>query len=281
VLALLPPWVLLYLVSGKEGMKGGWPLAVVGSLGYIAGQYPVAVHLGPYLPDVTGAIVCFLALFALLKFWQPKTVLGYGGVPVDANVIKQGQGHGLKPGEVLQSWMPFIVLLIVVAAWTGPWSPLPKISWFKAQAVACSSLAAACDVAKPGVTAVFNFAPFTGGTAILASWIVVAGLLLSMGKLKAAQIGEVFRRTFHQMWGACLVGFFIFGLAYVFNYRHGGFARERLFEFGHRFHHCLPGTGLHRRRAVGVEYIDQCHVRQISGARRRPARHAAAAAADA
>ena len=40
VLALLPPWVLLYLVSGKEGMKGGWPLAVVGSLGYIAGQYP-------------------------------------------------------------------------------------------------------------------------------------------------------------------------------------------------------------------------------------------------
>jgi lactate permease len=218
VLALLPPWVLMYLVSGKEGMKGGWPLAVVGSLGYIAGQYPVAVHLGPYLPDITGAIVCFIALFVLLKFWQPKTVLGYGGVPVDADKVKQGQGHGLKSGEVLQCWMPFVVLLIVVAAWTGPWSPLPKISWLKAQAVACSSLAATCDAAKPGVTAVFNFAPYIGGTAILASWIVVAGLLLAMGKLKASQIGEVFRRTFHQMWGACLVGFFIFGLAYVFNY---------------------------------------------------------------
>ena len=37
VLALLPPWVLLYLVSGKQGMISGWPLAVVGSLGYIAG----------------------------------------------------------------------------------------------------------------------------------------------------------------------------------------------------------------------------------------------------
>jgi lactate permease len=191
---------------------------VVGSLGYIAGQYPVAVHLGPYLPDITGAIVCFIALFVLLRFWQPKTVLGYGGVPVDADVAKQGRGHGLKPGEVLQCWMPFAVLLIVVAAWTGPWSPLPKVSWFKAQAVACSSLAATCDVAKPGVTAVFNFAPYIGGTAILASWLVVTGLLLAMGKLKASQIGEVFRRTFHQMWGACLVGVFIFGLAYVFNY---------------------------------------------------------------
>ena len=56
VLALLPPWVLIYLVSGIEGVKEGWPLAIVGSLSYIAGQWPVAVFLGPYLPDITGAL---------------------------------------------------------------------------------------------------------------------------------------------------------------------------------------------------------------------------------
>ena len=217
VLALLPPWVLLYLVSGKEGMKGGWPLAVVGSLAYIHGQYPVAVYLGPYLPDITGSIVCFICLLLLLKVWQPKTVLGYGGVPVEASAARQTQGHGLTPGGVMQAWLPFIVLLVVVAAWTGPWSKLPKISLFKASAVACSALAASCPPAG-NVTAVFNFAPFVGGSAILASWIIVAILLLAMGKLKGAQIGEIFRRTWHQMWGACLVGVFIFGLAYVFNY---------------------------------------------------------------
>jgi lactate permease len=218
VLALLPPWVLLYLVSGRKGMRGGWPLAVVGSLAYIAGQYPVAVYLGPYLPDVTGAVVCFVALLTLLKVWQPKTVLGYGGVPVDVTVARQTQAHGLSPAEVALAWMPFAVLLIVVAAWTGPWSPLPKVTWFTAQAVACPSLPAACDAAKPGVTAAFKFAPYVGGSAILASWVVVALLLLALGKLTRAQIGEVFRRTWQQMWGACLVGVFIFGLAYVFNY---------------------------------------------------------------
>jgi lactate permease len=217
VLALLPPWVLLYLVSGKQGMKEGWPLAVVGSLAYIAGQYPVAVYLGPYLPDVTGSIVCFVALLILLKVWKPKRVLGYGGVPVDAATARQALGAPLKAGEVAQAWLPFAVLLVVVAAWTGPWSTLPKVSWFKATAVACSALATSCP-AKGNVTAVFNFAPYVGGSAILASWIIVLVLLLAMGKLKVAQIGEIFRRSFHQMWGACLVGVFIFGLAYVFNY---------------------------------------------------------------
>src|SRR5580693_8799053 len=81
VLALLPPWVLLYLVSGREGMWEAWPLAIVGSLGYIAGQLPVAVYLGPYLPDVIGAIVCFVALLLLLKVWRPAQILAYGGAP--------------------------------------------------------------------------------------------------------------------------------------------------------------------------------------------------------
>ena len=47
VLALLPPWVLIYLVSGWEGVTEAWPLAIVGSLSYILGQWPVAHYPGP------------------------------------------------------------------------------------------------------------------------------------------------------------------------------------------------------------------------------------------
>jgi lactate permease len=212
VLALLPPWVLLYLVSGKEGMLGAWPLAVVGSLGYIAGQYPVAVYLGPYLPDITGSIVCFVALLLLLKVWQPKNVLGYGGKVLDSAHAAQQRQHGLTTGEVMLAWMPFLVLLAVVAAWTGPWSPLPKITWFTAQ------VSAAAPELHTKISAAFKFTPYVGGSAILASWIIVAALLGSMGKLSGTQLGEVFRRTFKQMWGALLVGVFIFGLAYIFNF---------------------------------------------------------------
>src|SRR5580700_315802 len=96
ILALLPPWILLYLVSGSKGMWSAWPLAIVGSLGYIAGQLPTAVYLGPYLPDVIGAIICFACLLILLKVWRPAHTLGYGGAPVTATEEAQAEGHGMS-----------------------------------------------------------------------------------------------------------------------------------------------------------------------------------------
>jgi lactate permease len=222
VLALLPPWILIYLVSGARGLKDGWPLAIVGSLGYIAGQFPVSVYLGPFLPDVAGAIVCFGALMLLLKVWRPATVLGYGGVPISAaDQAKADQSaHGLTTGEVFQAWLPFVILVAVVVAWTGPWSPLPAISWYKASVAASSSVAQGTTI-----TALFNFAPFVGGSAIMASWIITAVLLRVSGE----QFGVIVKRTFHQMWGACLVGVFIFGLAYIFNF--SGMAASLAYAF--------------------------------------------------
>jgi lactate permease len=209
ILALLPPWILLYLVSGKKGMMGGWPLAVVGSLGYIAGQLPTSIYLGPYLPDVIGAIICFACLLLLLKVWRPAQTLGYGGVPVTAAQQAAAEGHGLSAGEVFQGWLPIIVLVVVVVLWTGPWSPLPAINWLHLAVSAASSITAGATI-----TAAFDFKPFVGGSAILASWIIVALLL----RVSATQLGEIFKKTWSQMWGACLVGVFIFGLAFVFNF---------------------------------------------------------------
>jgi lactate permease len=209
ILALLPPWILLYLVSGRQGMKEAWPLAIVGSLGYIAGQLPTSIYLGPYLPDVIGAIVCFACLLILLKVWRPSRTLGYGGVPVSAAQEAQAEGHGLSAGEVFQGWLPIIVLIAVVVAWTGPWSELPGIIALHYQVNAASSIAPGATIA-----AIFNWTPFVGGSAILASWIIVALLL----RVNGTQVAEIFKKTWSQMWGACLVGVFIFGLAYVFNF---------------------------------------------------------------
>jgi lactate permease len=207
ILAVLPPWILLYLVSGSKGMWSAWPLAIVGSLGYIAGQLPTAVFLGPYLPDVIGSIVCFAAILVLLKVWRPAHVLGYGGVAVSGDT--QAEAHGLGARDVGMAWLPVAILIAVVVAWTGPWSKLPTIVGLHLEVAATSGLPGGAPI-----KAIFNWTPFVAGTAILASWIITV-LVLRVG---FSDIKAVFAKTWSQMWGALLVGVFIFGLAYVFNY---------------------------------------------------------------
>jgi L-lactate permease len=230
-LALLPPWVLIYLVSGWEGMIEAWPLAIVGSLSYIAGQWPVARYLGPYIPDLSGAMVSFWTLFLFVKLWRPKTIRGFGGVvmapsatspslassqnalsssnpgPHSASGPASGPTLGLgSAAEALAVWLPYIVLIAVVVSWTNPKSPLPGMSWFRWSVTANSS------VTQRPLLSVFNFTPFGGGTSILASWLVL--LLILRPPLQL--VGQVFSKTFKQMWGALLVAFFIFALAYIF-----------------------------------------------------------------
>jgi L-lactate transport len=212
ILALLPPWILIYLVAGRKGFREGWLLAVVGSLSFILGQLPVSQYLGPYLPDIVGALVSFGAILLLLKVWRPKTVLGYGGIELSEEEQRAQSvdriGGSPSRQSILAALLPFLILIVVVVLWTGPWSQLPKISLGSVQVKAISSI-------THKVTSVaFSFTPFIAGTAILTSWLVMLAFIRPGG----AVLGQVFRDTFRQMWGALLVGFFIFGLAFVFNY---------------------------------------------------------------
>ena len=218
VLALLPPFVLIYLVTGWDGLVEAWPLGLVGSLSYILGQWPVAHYLGPYLPDLSGALVSFWILFLFVKVWQPKTIRTFGGGIATLQEQEAAEHMQVTTGA-FRAWLPYLILIAVVVAWTGPWSHLPAISLYKLKVGAISSV-----TDKP-IASVFNFNPLSGGTSILASWILIALYLHPSPKV----LGRVFARTFQQMWGALLVAFFIFAVAYVFVYT--GMANSLAFGF--------------------------------------------------
>ncbi len=256
VLALLPPFVLIYLVSGWDGLVEAWPLAIVGSLSYIIGQWPVAHYLGPYLPDLSGALVSFWVLFLFVKVWKPKNIRAFGGKiisepqaraeaaqasqstvqasqasvqasrssgvesrTVSSSQQNRGSDGSLSAGGAFRAWLPYIILIIVVVLWTGPWSHLPGRYAHKWSVSAISS------VTNKPLSSTFNFNPLSGGTSILASWILIVLFLHpSMETLK-----KVFARTFKQMWGALLVAFFIFAIAYIFVY--AGMANSLAFGF--------------------------------------------------
>ncbi|HWG02413.1 MAG TPA: L-lactate permease [Trebonia sp.] len=215
ILALLPPWILIVLVTGRRGLRGAWPLAVVGSLSYILGQFPTSQFLGPYLPDIIGAVVSFGCLLLLLRYWKPKETLGFGGVPIQqgASVDHPAEaeaGAARPPGvrEALRGIVPFGILIAVVVAATGPWSHLSDYDFVKPAVHAVSSLSGkATDVS-------WAFAPAIAGTWILVSWLIILVVL----RVRPGQVRDVFATTFKQMWGALVVAPVIFGLADVFNY---------------------------------------------------------------
>lgn len=206
LLALLPPWVLIYLVSGWKGVREAWPLALVGSFSYIAGQWPVSHYLGPYLPDLSGALVSFWVLFGFVKIWSPKTVRGFGGLPLE--LVPRDPDPPVSGREAFSVWLPYIVLIAVVVAWTGPWSHLPSISLFHFSETAHSS------VTQKAIASTFTFNPLSGGTSIFVSWLVILALL----RPGARALKQVFAKTFHQIWGALIVALFVFALAYTFVY---------------------------------------------------------------
>lgn len=223
ILALLPPWILIYLVTGRKGFREGWPLAIVGSLAYIAGQFPVSQYLGPYLPDVAGALVCFVVLLLLLKVWRPKTVLGYGGVELSEEEqqarMSASIGDSSEQHSIWAAFLPFLILIVVVVLWTGPWwtssiwnGTILK-SWNTTTLFSFKVLATS-SINQKSTNVAFNYTPFIAGTSILVSWLI----MLAFIRPSFSVLGRVFRDTFHQIWGALLVGIFIFGLAYVFNY---------------------------------------------------------------
>ena len=59
-----------------------------------------------------------LASGANARLWRRPGDGGAGG--------GQAEGHGLSAGEVFQGWLPIIVLIVVVVAWTGPWSQVAR-----------------------------------------------------------------------------------------------------------------------------------------------------------
>jgi len=208
VLALFPTWVLIYLASGWQGVVEAWPLAIVGSLAYVLGQWPVAHYWGPYLPDVAGGLVCFWILYLFVKVWKPKTIRGFGGVPITATA-ETAEGPGVSAWH---AWLPYIILLIVVGLWTGPWLPRYYHLNLPGWVLARYSVSAISSVTHKAAVSPFIFNPLSGGTSILASWLV----MLLFVRPSGSQMKQIFNRTFHQIWGAWLVGFFIFGLAYLF-----------------------------------------------------------------
>ena len=197
--SLIVPFWLVWAMAGFAGMVEVWPACLVAGVFFAIPQFLVSNFHGPALVDIIASLVSIIAIYVLLKFWQPKRIWRFEG--------EQDAVDGLKKHsrtEAWKAWMPWVILSVLVGIWGtdtvkgllnksfgGVFAPKWAIPGLHNLVLRMAPL-----VPKPtpeGAIYTFNYLSATG-TALLLTGII-SGLLLGLnfGKLLRIYAGTLHR----------------------------------------------------------------------------------------
>ncbi|GEO98065.1 L-lactate permease [Methylobacterium haplocladii] len=140
--SLIVPFWLIWVFAGFRGMIKIWPPILVCGASFAAAQFLISNYVNPWIVDIGASLVSMAALVLFLKVWQPAEIwtspalrgndpsLGYvnGGRPVAVGAGVPEEFPRSAPiqrtatsSEIAWSWVPWIILSIVVAIWGTGW----------------------------------------------------------------------------------------------------------------------------------------------------------------
>lgn len=112
---LIPFWILV-AYAGWRGMWEVWPAALVAGVSFAITQYLVALLHGPWLVNIAAALVSLGALMLFLLKWKPATLWKVPG----EEEAKGSDRPVHTRQEIIQAWMPWVILSLVVFGWGLP-----------------------------------------------------------------------------------------------------------------------------------------------------------------
>ena len=208
---ILPFWLVRSMVGWRETWQV-WPALLVSGLSFASMQFYWSNYQDIGLVDVVSAIFSLLVTVALLKVWQPATV-----IPVNGELAASAARH--STGNVLKGWSPFIVASVLIFVTGLPAAarylnfdalrmPMPFLhnAVLKMPPVAPQPL-------PEDATVNLNFIGLPGTVVFVAA--VIAALL---ARLSLATTMRLFTQTVVQMTPSLLAISFMVGLAYVTRY---------------------------------------------------------------
>jgi lactate permease len=117
--SVIVPFWLIWAFAGFRDTMRVWPAVLVAGVAFAVPQFLVSNYHGPWLVDVVSALVSMGALTLLLRVWQPSDV-GYSAAETGNGPAPVGTAPHAASGQVMQAWMPWIILSVVVFVWGLP-----------------------------------------------------------------------------------------------------------------------------------------------------------------
>jgi lactate permease len=218
--ALLPAYLTL-VVGGWDGFQRTWPVALVAGVSFAVAQFTVSNVWGPYATDVLSALASIIATVGFLRIWSPShgivTATIFDG---EADALRAHPGSAqpadsligkLSFRDAVEGWAPWATLSVVMVLW----SYLKLIpQWQIVVPVPALHNGVFISLYQKPYAAVFSFQPLAGGTAVLATTLLIA-LWFRVSPRAFAKAGTT---TLRQLRLPGIAVLFIVGLAYLYNY---------------------------------------------------------------
>jgi lactate permease len=223
-LALIIPFVLVFMVGGRRGVREVWPAALTAGFVFALLQFTISNYVSVALTDIIAALGSAAAVVALLRVWQPgepvevvrtqQPAIAGGAVadPMMERRVRAERGRRLPPSDLLVAFAPYAIIVVVlgVTSITGVQTELDKLttkfSWPGLHVLNAKGKAPTSEIYK------LNWFTAAG------TWLFVSGVLSALIlRVRPARALEIYWQTLVQIKWAILTVCSVLALAYVMN----------------------------------------------------------------
>ena len=225
-LALIIPFVLVFMVDGRKGVREVWPAALLAGLSFAVTQFAISNYVSTQLTDIIASLVSASALVGLLQVWSPRApgsperaVRGRpaiaGGAAHDAAAERRllaDSGRSIPPRDLIMAFMPYLIIIVVLG--------VTSLHSVQVQLDKATSLFSwpglhvlnAKGKVPTSVTFKLNWLTAAG------TWLLVSGVLTALVlRVRPALALRIYARTLDQIKWALLTVCTVLALAYVMN----------------------------------------------------------------
>jgi lactate permease len=125
ILALLVPFVMVFVIDGRRGLREAWPAALAAGLVFGVVQFAVSNYVNYQLTDILASLASAAAVVGLTRIWSPgETAMAGGSRPAIAGGatdqpeferrVRAEDGGPLGTREALEAFTPYVIIIIVL-----------------------------------------------------------------------------------------------------------------------------------------------------------------------
>jgi lactate permease len=228
-LALIIPFVLVFMVDGRRGLRESWMAPLTAGVVFAALQFAVSNYVNYQLTDIIASLGSAAAVVALVQVWSPSAP----GAPASTQTSRSGrpaiaggaagdaalerrkladEGRPLPKRDMFMAFVPYLIIVIVlgIVSIAGVHAALDtatsKFSWPGLHVLNTKGEAPKSEIFK------LDWLTAAG------TWLFVSGVLTMLVlRVRPALAARTYLQTLSRLKWAIVTVCAVLGLAYVMN----------------------------------------------------------------